>query len=140
MVWFCLLSLLTCSSLLICWYICKSHLACQQSREASEGIQLSGNSILLSQTASECCSLLASLEDHKTQLRNRLLMLDEMIEKSDREIESLFEQLSRINQFRNQPLDPTGRDMITLLRAGGYDENEIRHLTLRDNDELEDAA
>lgn len=140
MVWFCLLSLIASSSLLICWFVCQSHLACRQSRETPSGTLRSENSILVSQTASECCSLLVSLEDHKQQLRNRLHMLDEMIEKSDREIESLCEQLARMNRLCSHPLDSTGRDMLSLLRAGGYDQTEIQHLTLRERDELEDAA
>ena len=138
--WFCLLSLMTVATLLLCWSLCRTHLAYRQARNQTEGIHLCANSMLISQTAAECSSLLDSLEDHKQQLHMRLLMLDEMIEKSDREIECLYEQLSRINQNCNQPLNRTGHDMISLLRAGGYDENEIRHLTLRNTDEWKDAA
>jgi hypothetical protein len=141
MFWFCLLlSSVAGGALFCCWLICRSHLNCRQTRSAQAGAELSKDSLLISRTASACCSILVSLEDHKSQLRNRLAMLDEMIEKSDREIERLHEQLARMNQLRSDPLNQTSREMLSLLRAGGYDEQDIEHLTLRARDELEDAA
>ncbi len=141
MLWFCLLlSSIAGGSLFACWLICQSHVKCCEDRSVHSAAGLSRNSILISQTASECCSMLASLEDHKTQLNNRLAMLDEMIEKSDREIQRLHEQLVRMDQLLGHPLSDTGRDMLTLLRAGGFDEEDIQHLTLRNRNELEDAA
>lgn len=141
MLWFCLL--FTCIAggvLFSCCLTCRSHLKCRQTRTDQTGTELSENSLLISRTASTCCSILASLEDHKSHLRNRLTMLDEMIEKSDREIERLHGQLARMNQLRCHPLNQTSREMLSLLRAGGYDEQDIEHLTLRDRDELEEAA
>ena len=136
MFWFCLITAIAGSTLLSCWLICQSHHTSRQANTAES----TENSILLSQTASECCSMLVSLEDHKMQLRNRLSMLDEMIEKSDLEIDRLHEQLTRMNRLRSHPLDTTGRDMVDFLRAGGYNQGEIQHLTLRDHEELDDAA
>lgn len=141
MLWFCLLlSSIAGGALLGCRLICQSHLKHRQPPSAPAAAELSDNSILISRTAAECCSMLVSLEDHKTRLRNQLCMLDEMIEKSDREIERLQEQLVRMNQFGGHPLNRTSRDMLNLLRAGGYDDDDIEHLTLRGRDELEDAA
>jgi len=141
MVWFSLLlSSIAGGALLVCWLVCRAHCQCCHDRSVHSGGDVSKNSILISRAASECCSMLISLEDHKTQLYNRLAMLDEMIDKSDREIERLQEQLVRMNQLCSHPLNESGRDMLTLLRAGGFDEDDIQHLPLRGRDELEDAA
>lgn len=140
MLWCCLLISFAGGALFCGSLFCRSLSKCRRNRPVRAGTELSHNSLLISQTAAECCSILGSLEDHKSQLRNRLTMLDEMIEKSDREIERLQEQLVRMHQLRSHPLNQTSRDMLDLLRAGGYEEDDIRHLTLRDRDELEDAA
>ena len=49
----------------------------------------------LSDAAQNCTEMLESIEHQKRQLQNRLDMLEELIEKSDREIIRLHDQLSR---------------------------------------------
>ena len=79
----------------------------------------------LGETVSACQQVLDSLETQKSQLSNRLEMLDEMIVKSDREIFRLQEQLSRMEELKTSPINETDMAMLNLLQAGGYDTVEI---------------
>lgn len=94
----------------------------------------------LLETASECHQALQSLEEQKLQLHNRLAMLDEMIEKSDREIIRMQEQLGRMNIISSTQLTETDYDMLNLLNAGGYDAAEIARLTHLNIEDLDQSA
>jgi len=94
----------------------------------------------LLETAKECHQVLQSLEEQKIQFHHRLAMLDEMIEKSDREIVRMQEQLGRMDAIKSSPLSETDHEMLNLLHAGGYDAAEIARLTQRSIDDLDQSA
>jgi len=94
----------------------------------------------LVETAKSCEEILQSFETQKQQLHHRLEMLDELIEKSDREIVRMQEQLGRMDNIRAVALTDTDHEMLSLLQAGGYDTGEIARLTQRDMGEIDRAA
>jgi len=74
--------------------------------------------------------VLDSFDETRRHMRNRLAMLDEMIAKADREIDTMQQRLSSLAEGdrRRQPT-PTERAMLRWLQTGGFDPVEIAALT-----------
>lgn len=80
--------------------------------------------------ASPVDELLATWESSRRQMRHRLDMLDEMIEKADREIDAMQRRLAAVRIPSTSRVDPDARRaMLNLLRAGGFSSGEIASLT-----------
>jgi len=91
----------------------------------------------LNRSMTACQEAFRTLEEQRAQLHYRLQTLDEMIEKSDREILKLHDQLSRMENIRRAEHTETDLAMLSFLQAGGYDREEIARFIGKDLSYLE---
>ena len=87
---------------------------------------------------SSCELVFRQIEQQKRNLENRASMMDELIERADRQIEAMHERIAVIGNRR--PLTDIEQQMFDLLHAGGFDREEISQFTHRCEDELDSAA
>jgi hypothetical protein len=87
---------------------------------------------------SSCEAVFRQIAEQKRHLENRVSMMNELIERADRQIEEMHERIAAIGERRE--LTDTERQMLDLLRAGGFDREEISRFSRRSDDELTDAA
>jgi hypothetical protein len=78
-----------------------------------------------------CEDVLREIESQKRRLENRSAMMEELIERADRQIEELQERVAALG--RRRTLSETERQMLTLLRAGGFDRQEISRFVRHDD-------
>ena len=87
---------------------------------------------------SSCEAVFRQIAEQKRYLENRVSMMNELIDRADRQIEDMHERIASIGERRE--LTETERQMLDLLRAGGFDREDISKFARRSDDELTDAA
>lgn len=122
--------------LVVLWFVPCSRGGCVVG--AGDGDGVAGDEVRGGKHAAAVEALTESLETTRRQMRNRLEMLDEMIEKADREIDAMQQRLAGVHAHRDARRKPLGkqRAMIDLLQAGGFSLEEIGDLTGRSVEEL----